>query len=71
MRFDDRVGGSVIDLTMFWARYDGRQAIVCREGQALEFVSRDAFAGRDIPPYIVDIWDAAIAAARASADQAG
>jgi 8-oxo-dGTP pyrophosphatase MutT (NUDIX family) len=70
-RFDDRVGGSVIDLTMFWARYDGRQAIVCREGQALEFIARDAFGGRDIPPYLVEIWDAAIAAARAAGAIAG
>jgi phosphoglycolate phosphatase-like HAD superfamily hydrolase/8-oxo-dGTP pyrophosphatase MutT (NUDIX family) len=70
-RFDDRVGDNVIDLTMFWARYDGRQALVCREGQALEFVSREDFAGRDIPAYIVDVWDAAIAAARACAREGG
>jgi phosphoglycolate phosphatase-like HAD superfamily hydrolase/8-oxo-dGTP pyrophosphatase MutT (NUDIX family) len=70
-RFDDHVGGNVIDLTMFWARYDGRQPLVCREGQALEFVSRADFAGRDIPPYLVDAWDAAIAAAQASARESG
>ncbi len=69
-RFDDRVGDNIIDLTMFWGRYDGRQAIVCREGQALEFVSREDFEGRDIPPYIVDIWDAALAAQRRSARKA-
>jgi 8-oxo-dGTP pyrophosphatase MutT (NUDIX family) len=68
MRFDDQVGDNVIDLTMFWARYDGRQAIVCREGQALEFVARDDFVGRDIPAYLVDVWDAAIAAAQAWID---
>jgi phosphoglycolate phosphatase len=70
-RFDDHVGGNVIDLTMFWARYDGRQPLVCREGQALEFVSRADFVGRDIPPYLVDVWDAAIAAAQASARESG
>jgi phosphoglycolate phosphatase-like HAD superfamily hydrolase/8-oxo-dGTP pyrophosphatase MutT (NUDIX family) len=70
-RFDDHVGANVIDLTMFWARYDGRQPLVCREGQALEFVSRADFAGRDIPPYLVDVWDAAIAAAQASARESG
>jgi len=70
-RFDDHVGDTVIDLTMFWARYDGSQALVCREGQALEFVSRADFAGRDIPPYLVDVWDAAIAAAQASARESG
>lgn len=68
--FDDRGAGEVIDLTIFWGHYDGRQALVCREGQALEFVAREGFAGRDIPPYLVDIWDAAITAARASARQA-
>ncbi len=55
---------------MFWARYDGRQMLVCQEGQALEFVARDNFAGRDIPGYLVDVWDAAIAATRASACEA-
>jgi 8-oxo-dGTP pyrophosphatase MutT (NUDIX family) len=69
-RFDDRVGDNVIDLTMFWTRYDGRQPLVCREGQALEFVARDDFAGRDIPAYLVDVWDAAITAARAFARRA-
>jgi 8-oxo-dGTP pyrophosphatase MutT (NUDIX family) len=70
-RFDDHVGANVIDLTMFWTPYDGRQALVCREGQALEFVTRGDFAGRDIPTYLVDVWDAAIAAARASAREGG
>lgn len=70
-RFDDHVGGAVLDLTMFWVRYDGRQALVCREGQALEFVAREDFEGRDIPAYLVDVWDAAIAAARSSAPRAG
>jgi 8-oxo-dGTP pyrophosphatase MutT (NUDIX family) len=70
-RFDDDVGGNVIDLTIFWARYDGRQAVVCREGQALEFVPRDDFARRDIPAYLVDVWDAALAAAGVRARESG
>jgi len=70
-RFDDHVGENVIDLTMLWARYDGRQTLVCREGQALEFVARDDFAGRDIPAYLVDVWDAALAAARDCAREKG
>lgn len=66
-RFDDRVGEVVVDLTMFWARYDGRQPIECREGQALKFVAREDVAAYDIPAYLVDLWDAAAAASRSSA----
>lgn len=65
-QFEDHVGDRVIDLTMFWARYDGRQRIVCREGQALQFVLRADIAGHDIPAYILDIWDAGIVARRAA-----
>jgi 8-oxo-dGTP pyrophosphatase MutT (NUDIX family) len=54
-------------LAVFWSRYDGEQAPVCHEGQALEFVPRAEAAARDVPAYLVDLWDQSLAAARAGA----
>ena len=51
----------------FWCRYDGVQATVCREGQALAFVERSAASQYLIPALILPAWDAAIAAAAAPA----
>ena len=48
--------------TMFWSRYDGRQAVQCHEGQALKFVPRDQAASYPMPDYLVHLWDMAIAA---------
>lgn len=50
------------DLVFFWDRYDGVQKIVCREGQALEFVLRsdaEKLARRD---YLTTVWDLALSA---------
>jgi len=49
--------------TVFWARYDGRQPVRCLEGQALKFVPREEAPSYLIPPYMLDLWDMAIAAA--------
>ena len=49
-------------LRVFWDVYDGRQGVVCREGQALEFVTRGAAPGLAIPSYLVDLWDRALEA---------
>ncbi|MBI3490404.1 MAG: NUDIX hydrolase [Acidobacteria bacterium] len=49
--------------TMFWGRYDGRQPVQCREGQALQFVTREQAASYPMPAYLVDLWDMALAAA--------
>lgn len=65
-RFEDRVGDQLMQLTMFWDRWDGVRQPVCREGQALEFVRRNDFAGREIPAYLVKVWDDALVAARAA-----
>ncbi|MBM3777956.1 MAG: NUDIX domain-containing protein [Acidimicrobiia bacterium] len=51
-----------IRLTMFWDVYDGRQAVSCREGQALVFVPRTHVPGLFMPDYLVDLWDRALAA---------
>ncbi len=50
-----------IRLTVFWDVYDGRQQIVCNEGQALEFVARAEVSGVAMPEYLVDVWDHALA----------
>jgi 8-oxo-dGTP pyrophosphatase MutT (NUDIX family) len=49
-------------LTVFWARYDGVQALQCFEGQAVEFVERERALGYEIPQYLVRLWDDAVAA---------
>ena len=51
-------------ITFFWAQYDGTQQLQCMEGQALKFVERSAAAAYPIPPYLVRVWDMAIAASR-------
>jgi 8-oxo-dGTP pyrophosphatase MutT (NUDIX family) len=50
------------ELTIFWTCYDGVQPVRCLEGQALQFVRREDAARYDIPPYLVQAWDDAIAA---------
>ena len=47
------------ELTVFWARYDGRQKYACREGQWLEFVRREDEAAHRTPPYLAALWDRA------------
>jgi 8-oxo-dGTP pyrophosphatase MutT (NUDIX family) len=50
-------------LTAFWTRDDGRQTPVCGEGQALEFVSRQAASALPVPVIVLGLWDAVLAAA--------
>jgi len=50
----------------FWALYDGRQNPQCREGQDLRFVDREAAGGLASRPYLVTVWDLALAATRAA-----
>jgi 8-oxo-dGTP pyrophosphatase MutT (NUDIX family) len=53
-------------LSVFWDVYDGRQAIVCGEGQALEFKARSQAPQLAMPAYLVELWDQAIDAWRRS-----
>ncbi|OFW26697.1 MAG: hypothetical protein A3H27_13175 [Acidobacteria bacterium RIFCSPLOWO2_02_FULL_59_13] len=55
--------GTAYRITYFWCWYDGIQPVACHEGQALAFVNRSAAANYPIPPYLFDVWDAALAAA--------
>jgi 8-oxo-dGTP diphosphatase len=51
-------------LFFFWAAYDGRQTVECREGQDLRFVHRRDASGLPSPSYLLAVWDHALAARR-------
>jgi len=48
----------------FWAPYDGRQRVECREGQDLRFIDRRDANGLASQSYLVTVWDQALAAMR-------
>jgi 8-oxo-dGTP diphosphatase len=48
-------------LTFFWAPFDGRQSLCCREGQELKFIDRDVASHISSPAYLLTVWDLAIA----------
>ena len=60
--------GAEAQVTIFWCWYDEVQSIVCHEGQELAFVERSAAANYPIPAFLLDIWDAAVAAAGVTAE---
>ena len=62
---DDVPFSQPMHLKVFWDVYDGDQAVTCREGQALEFMSRSRATLIAIPEYLVDLWDQALNAWRA------
>ena len=53
-------------LAVYWDVYDGCQAVVCREGQALQFVPRSRASQLAVPDYLVELWDRALDAWRGS-----
>ena len=59
---DHDEGWLAYQLEVFWARYDGVQAVRCLEGQALQFVERHLAPSYPISPYLLEIWDLAVAA---------
>lgn len=60
--------GTTFRVTYFWCGYDGIQSVACHEGQALAFVKRSTAANYPIPAYVIDVWDAALAAASATTE---
>ena len=48
-----------IQLTVFWARYDGVQPVQCFEGQALSFIERSGADRHAMPDYLLHLWDLA------------
>ena len=59
---DDEKQWPPYPLTVYWAIYDGQQAVTCHEGQAVEFVERSRAAELNVPTYLVTVWDRALAA---------
>ena len=49
-------------LLFFWENYDGRQSVICREGQRLEFIDRRRVDSLPKQPYLTDVFDLALAA---------
>lgn len=49
-----------VQIAVFCARYDGRQAIACHEGLSMEFVTRARAAELPVLPPILGFWDRAI-----------
>jgi 8-oxo-dGTP pyrophosphatase MutT (NUDIX family) len=54
------------ELLFFWEKYDGRQQVACREGQALEFVDRHKVESLPKQAYVTDVFDLALAAQKLS-----
>jgi 8-oxo-dGTP pyrophosphatase MutT (NUDIX family) len=67
LEVDDVPFSPPLRLRVFWDVYDGRQDVVCHEGQALAFVPRSDAARIQVPEYLVDLWDRALTAWRDSA----
>jgi 8-oxo-dGTP diphosphatase len=61
--FVDEVGGGHLPqyLHVFWAEYDGSQAVQCFEGQGLEFVPRERASDLPRPDFLIAVWDHALA----------
>jgi 8-oxo-dGTP diphosphatase len=53
------------ELHIYWTRYDGVQAVNCREGQNLKFVKREEARYYPIPRGLVAVWDQTIAVSAA------
>ena len=54
-------GTVTFEIGFFVGRYDGIQSVHCYEGQAMEFVAREAVVGLPMPGYVLRVWDLAIA----------
>ena len=59
----DKEEVSVLAMAVFWADYDSKQVVVCREGQQLRLIERAATENYPIPAGVLDVWDAALAVA--------
>ena len=44
-------------VSLFLARYDGRQEVECREGADMRWVSRTEAGALDVPRFLLDAWD--------------
>jgi 8-oxo-dGTP pyrophosphatase MutT (NUDIX family) len=62
---DDVPHSPPLRLSVFWGVYDGRQTIICHEGQAVAFVTRAEAHHLAMPQYLLAVWDEALARYRA------
>lgn len=58
---DEQPGFAPYELSVYRADYDGEQSICCHEGQAVQFIRRQEASVFDVPAYLVELWDMAIA----------
>lgn len=63
---EDLGGDDLRPLHLFWAMYDGRQELRCREGADLRFIRREDASRYPIVENQVGYWDQALAAAQAT-----
>lgn len=61
---DDIQDSPPLRLTVYWDIYDGRQTVVCNEGQALEFVPRSRALHLAVPEFLIGLWDQTLSAWR-------
>lgn len=64
---DDIPDSPPFRLAVYWDVYDGHQTVVCREGQALEFVPRSRAEAVAVPEFLINVWDQALNAWRMQA----
>jgi 8-oxo-dGTP diphosphatase len=69
MRVHDASEQHAVWLTLFWSRYDDVQQLICREGQGLAFHRREDAGQLGVPPYLIEAWDAALAARAAGVSE--
>lgn len=48
-----------VNLHVFWDIYDGKQELICGEGQMIDFVPRSKASNISMPPYLIPIWNKA------------
>lgn len=62
---DDKMSGPH-HLVVYWAPYDGKQPVECREGQTIRFVERGEASHYPIPAHLLPVWDRSLAALQAT-----
>jgi len=63
--------GGDFRLHFYWDRFDGIQDYHCCEGQQLRFIGREQASFLRAPPYLLSVWDLALAARRAWQESPG
>jgi 8-oxo-dGTP diphosphatase len=56
-------------IVFFWCLFDGKQDVVCGEGQCLRFVTRDEIGQLPAPEYLTKVWDLALASSQSKSER--